>query len=212
MTFATFVSDNAMTDAANHDALGLLEKMQRCRAAGRPSDVLDHMPSDEAVLRAVAQALDTIGVEAYNSNNLERAHDAFYLLFVCRLRIVERHPDAREDIRDFASAEDLLGAVMIDLGNIEAAEKLIPESLRYRHGLHQDDPGDAHASYLYGQSLWRMAALSLAKNDLDGEADLVRQASAHMAEVDATWPGSSYIEGLRREVDDRLAAIGRPAP
>ncbi len=196
-----------MAQHGNLEALRLLETMQRCRAAGRPSDVLDHMPTDEVLLRAAAAALDTIGVEAFNSALIERAHDAFYLLFVCRLRIVERHPDLREDIRDFASAEDLLGAVMIDLGNLEAAEKLLPESLGYRQSLLQDDPDDAHANYLYGLSLWRNSRLAHAKDDRAGEAELVRQAVEHMAMVDERWPGSHFIQTLRRDVDERWAMI-----
>jgi hypothetical protein len=204
-----FASTDVMADAPHPQASRLLELIRHLRMEGRPGDVLDDLPTDEADLRSTAEALDAIGVEAYNADMMERAHDAFYLLFMCRLRIVERHPDARGDIRDFASAEDLLGAVMIDLGNIEAADRLVPESLRYRQSLLQDDPSDAHANYLYGLSLWRMARLLLAKKDLAAEADLVRQASAHMAVVDATWPGSHFIEGLRRDVDDRRAEIER---
>lgn len=200
-----------MTLEVDAEVMALLEEMQRLRSSGRPSDIVDQLPTDEAALRSAAEALDRIGVQAFNTGMVERAHDAFYLLFVCRLRIVERHPDVRPDIRDFASAEDLLGTVMIDVGNIEAADKLLSEALKYRRSLLQDDPDDAHANYLYGLSLWRMACLCLAKVDLAGEVDFVREASTHMAMVDAKWPGSHFIKGLRRDVDARWAAI-KPHP
>ncbi len=133
--------DGDLTNDANARAIALLEAMQRFRAEGHPSSVVDRLPGDEQGLRDLAVVLDKIGIEAYNADGTERAHDAFYLLFLCRLRIVERHPGVRADIRDFASAEDLLGAVMLDVGNIQGAEKLIEESLRYRRSLLDDDPG-----------------------------------------------------------------------
>lgn len=189
------------------EVVSLLEEIQRLRSLGRQSEMMDQLPTEEAALRSAAESLDRIGVHASNAGLLDRAHDAFFLLFVCRLRIVERHPDVRPDIRDFASAEDLLGTVLIDVGNIEGADKLLSEALKYRQSLLHDDPDDAHANYLYGLSLWRMACLHAAKEDLATEANFVRKASTHMALVDGKWPGSHFIETLKRDVDTRWAAI-----
>src|SRR3954470_19787777 len=91
-------------------AVLLLEKFAR-RNPSEPTmafwDVELH--SDEHEEAELADAFDRHGVELFNGGDPQAALDAFFPNFLLRLKIVQRHPADRDAIRDFASAEDLMG-------------------------------------------------------------------------------------------------------
>ena len=128
-------------------------------------------------------------------------------MFLLGLNIVKRHPDDRADIRDFATAEDLFGRVLLEVGNLEPAEQMFAEALKYRCSLFEDEPGDAHAAYLYGIALWHMARLERAKANTASEAEWTRQARDHLIWVNEAWPGSAYITEALSEVEERLGQM-----
>jgi tetratricopeptide (TPR) repeat protein len=167
----------------------------------------DRLPRDEGVQQALAGAFDAIGVAAFNDGDAGGARDAFWALFLLRHDIVNRRPTDRAAIRDFATAEDLLGKSLLKLGNPEAANDLLGEALKYRRGLFSDDPADAHAAYLFGVALWRMAELSLAMGRATEELEWARQAREHLTWVDTQWPGISFVAAQRAEVEARLQSI-----
>ncbi len=198
-------------DAARAEALSLLDRF-RARDIDTTEFWRANLPAEEACRRALAEAFDRIGVEIFNHDDAAGARDAFWPLFLLRLEIVKAHPDDRADIRDFASAEDLLGQALLALGNLGPAEEMFGEALKYRGGLSRDDASDAHAAYLYGVALWHMARLARAKNDAAAELDWVTQARDHLAQVDAAWPGVSFIVDELAETRQRLAELSPPAP
>jgi tetratricopeptide (TPR) repeat protein len=190
-----------MSEQAHRQALALIEAY---RAAGRPRDWSEQLPDDEGVCRPLAAAFDPIGIEAYNKGDMTTAYDAFLHLFMLRLTIVKANNDSRPDIRDFASAEDLLGRTMLQLGDLETAEQLLGEALSYRQGLFEDDRDDAHAAYLYGLALWHMSWVRKARGEHDIELALAKQAREHLTHVDERWPGVSFIVEALADINERL--------
>ncbi len=176
--------------------------------AGRPAaEWIDRLPTDEGACRALAGAFDRIGIEAYNSDDIDVANDAFWHLFVVRLTLVRKYPDSRDDIRDFASAEDLLGQALLWRGDLESAEKLLRESADYRQRLHSDDETDVHAAYLHGIGLWHLSWVEARKGKFDVERLLVEQARDQLTRLNEQYPGSVYIERDCAEVEARLREI-----
>ncbi len=201
---------SALTDQeiTRIEALALLEQL---RSQGPQADRLafwnGRLSKDEDRQRAFADAFDRLGVEAFNGGDPRRAQDCFFACFVLRLAIVTRYPTDRAAIRDFASAEDLLGIASLELGNLGPAETMLAEALKYRAGLHRDEPSDAHAACLYGVALWHMATLARAKGDPAGESDWAEQARRHLVEVDRSWPNVSFIRDELSTVEKRLREI-----
>jgi tetratricopeptide (TPR) repeat protein len=192
------------SDALRGEALGLLDLFQVEDAPN--SDFWEkRLPTEVDRQRSLAEALDRIGVEAFNDGNTKAARNAFFLLFLLRLALVKREPDSRGALRDFASSEDLLGLATLEMGNLVPAEELLSEALTYRRGLYQDEPTDAHAAYLYGVALWHMARLERAKSSSTRELEWAQQADEHLAKVDASWPGVPFIVHQLAEVRQRLA-------
>ncbi|CAN1721061.1 protein of unknown function [Hyphomicrobium sp. 1Nfss2.1] len=182
--------------------------MQDFVAAGRPAaEWIDRLPTDEANCRALAVAFDRIGVEAYNSDDIDVANDAFWHLFVLRLTLVRENPDSRDDLRDFASAEDLLGQAQLWRGDLVSAERLLREASAYRQGLHSDDETDVHAAYLHGIGLWHLSWVEARKRNFDVEKSLVERARDQLAPLKEQYPGSAYIESACAEVEARLSEI-----
>ena len=182
--------------------------MQDFVAAGRPAaEWIDRLPTDEGTCRALAVAFDRIGVEAYNSDDIDVANDAFWHLFVLRLTLVRENPDSRDDLRDFASAEDLLGQALLWRGDLVSAERLIREASDYRQGLHSDDETDVHAAYLHGIGLWHLSWVEARKRNFDVERSLVERARDQLAPLKEQYPGSVYIESACAEVEARLNQI-----
>lgn len=177
-------------------------------AAGRPAaDWIDRLPTDEATCRALAVAFDRIGIEAYNSDDIDAANDAFWHLFIMRLTVVRKNPGSREDIRDFASAEDLLGQALLWRGDLASAERLLREASDYRQGLHSDDETDVHAAYLHGIGLWHLSWVEARKGNFDVEKSLVARARDQLVPLREQYPGSVYIESACAEVEARLSKI-----
>lgn len=194
-----------MDTDVEHRARALIEDFV---AAGRPAaEWIDRLPTDEDTCRALAAAFDRIGVEAYNSDDIDAANDAFWHLFVLRLTVVRKNPDSRDDIRDFASAEDLLGQALLWRGDLESAERLLREASDYRQGLHRDDETDVHAAYLHGIGLWHLSWVEARKRNFDVERSLVERARAQLAPLKAQYPGSVFIESACAEVEARLSEI-----
>jgi|1186.fasta_scaffold262890_1 tetratricopeptide (TPR) repeat protein len=198
------------TGEGTRQAVLLLEKFAR-RDPGEPVmafwDV--ELPDDEHEQAELAEAFDRHGVELLNRGDAQRALDAFWPNFLLRLSIVRRHPADRGAIRDFASAEDLMGVACIALGKLDIAEKMLSESLTYRRGLFQDDPSDAHAAFLYGAALSHMGRLEHAKGSVAPALAYFSQARDHLFEVDRRWSGVSFIEMELAEVVEWLQAIGK---
>ena len=182
--------------------------MQDFVAAGRPAaEWIDRLPTDEGTCRALAVEFDRIGIEAYNSDNIDVANDAFWHLFVLRLTLVRENPDSRDDLRDFASAEDLLGQALLWRGDLVSAERLFREASDYRQGLHSDDETDVHAAYLHGIGLWHLSWVEARKRNFDVERSLVERARDQLAPLKEQHPGSVYIESAFAEVEARLSEI-----
>jgi tetratricopeptide (TPR) repeat protein len=190
-----------MSDQDQRQALALIELF---RSANRPRNWAERLPDDEGVCRSLAAAFDPIGIEAYNEGDMTTAYDAFLHLFMLRLKLVKANNESRQDIRDFASAEDLLGRTMLQLGDLETAEQLLGEALSYRQGLYDDDRDDAHAAYLYGLALWHMSWVWKARGDADQELALANQARDHLVKVEERWPGVSFILDALADIDERL--------
>lgn len=176
-------------------------------AAGRPADWPDRLPDDEETCRALADAFNQIGIEAYNADNVEVANDAFWHLFVLRLSLVRKNPSSRADIRDFASAEDLLGQAVLWRGDLVFAERLFREASDYRQQLHRDDETDVHAAYLHGIGLWHLSWIAARKGEPDAERSLVEQAHAQLASLNERYPSVVFIESSCAEVAARLTEI-----
>jgi len=182
--------------------------MQDFVAAGRPAaEWIDRLPTDEGTCRALAVAFDRIGVEAYNSDDIDVANDAFWHLFVLRLTLVRKYPDSRDDLRDFASAEDLLGQALLWRGDLISAARLLREASDYRQRLHSDDETDVHASYLHGIGLWHLSWVEARKRNFDVERSLVERARNQLAPLKEQYSGSVYIEIAYAEVEARLSEI-----
>ena len=191
-----------MSQNDHSQALAMIEAY---RSANRPRYWADRLPDDEGVCRSLAAAFDPIGIEAYNEGDMTTAWDAFMHLFMLRLKLVKANNESRHDIRDFASAEDLLGRTMLQLGDLESAEQLLAEALSYRQGLYDDDRDDAHAAYLYGLALWHMSWVRKARGETDLELALAIQARDHLVSVDARWPGVSFIVDALADIAERLS-------
>jgi tetratricopeptide (TPR) repeat protein len=194
-------------------AVLLLEKF----AQRNPSDPVMsfwdvELPNDEHEQAELAEAFDRLGVELFNGGDAQQALEAFWPNFLLRLRIVQRNPADRGAIRDFASAEDLMGLAFIELDKLALAEQMLSEALTYRRGLFQDDPSDAHAAYLYGAALNHMGRLDHAKGNAVPALDYFRQARDHLFEVDKMWSGVSFIEIELAEAVESLRAIGEDHP
>jgi hypothetical protein len=153
--------------------------------------------------------LIAMGVDLFNRGEIQAALNAFWPNFLLRLEIVRRHPSDREAIRDFASAEDLIGLACISLQKLATAEEMLSESLRYRRGLFEDDPSDAHAAFLYGVALSHFGRLERAKGDDVSAMTYYRHARDHLIEVDKAWPDVSFVELELADVVERMEAINR---
>jgi tetratricopeptide (TPR) repeat protein len=193
---------SAMSEHDNRQALALIEAF---RSANRPRDWAERLPENEGVCRSLAAAFDPIGSEAYNEGDMTTAYDAFLHLFMLRLKLVKANNESRQDIRDFASAEDLLGRTFLQLGDLETAEQLLGEALSYRQGLYDDDRDDAHAAYLYGLALWHMSGVRKARGEPELELTLANQARDHLVNVDERWPGVSFILDALADINERLS-------
>lgn len=165
------------------------------------------LPHDKPEQSELAEAFDRTGVDLFNRGDAQAALGAFWPNFLLRLELVRREPADRGAIRDFASAEDLMGVACLALGRLEPAETMLSEALTYRRGLFRDDPADAHAAYLYGVALNHMGQLARAKGEVALEQDYMRQARDHLVEVDRTWPRVSFIEVELAQVRERLDEI-----
>ncbi|MDR3375519.1 MAG: hypothetical protein P4L98_17470 [Ancalomicrobiaceae bacterium] len=165
-------------------------------------------PTDMRDKSELAEGFDFLGVEAFNAGDLDEAKEAFFALFLLRLAIVRELQDDRAAIGAFASAEDLLGVTLMETGQLSAAEELLGEAFRYREGLWQDAPGDAHAAYLYGVGLAHLGRLEAAKGDAVAARTLLSQAQDHLVEVDVRWPGVSFIGEALGDVTRRLNGLG----
>jgi tetratricopeptide (TPR) repeat protein len=198
----------AVSDEMRQRANLLLEKFARRNSSDPVMAFWDvELPNDEHEEAELAAAFDRLGVELFNRGDTQEALEAFWPNFLLRLKIVKRHPADRGAIRDFASAEDLMGLAFIELDKLDLAEQMLSEALTYRRGLFQDDPSDAHAAYLYGAALNHMGRLEHAKGNVEPAVVYYRQARDHLTEVDRMWSGSSYIEMELAEAMERLEAI-----
>ena len=168
-------------------------------------------PADIRDRCELAEGFDFLGVEAFNVGDLDAAKEAFLALFLLRLAIVREFQDDRAAIRDFASAEDLLGVTLMETGQLVAAAERFGEAFRYREGLWRDAPDDAHAAYLYGVALAHLGRLEAAKGDGDAARSLLMRAHAHLAGVDAQWPGVSLVGDELADIARRLNGLGTDA-
>lgn len=203
----------AVSEGIRQKAVLLLEKFARRDPSDPVMAFWDvELPNDEHEQPELAEAFDRLGVELFNRGDTQGALEAFWPNFLLRLKIVQRHPAERGAIRDFASAEDLMGLAFIELDKLDLAEQMLSEALTYRRGLFEDDPSDAHAAYLYGAALNHMGRLEHAKGN--GEPALVYygQARDHLLEVDRIWSGVSYIEMELAEAVEQLKAIANDQP
>lgn len=167
----------------------------------------DRLPKEPSAQSELAEAFDRAGVALFNEGKVEDAMDAFWPNFLLRLEIVKRQPADRGAIRDFASAEDLIGLACLELGKITIAEQMLSESLSYRRGLFNDEPTDAHAAYLYGVALNHNGRLQRAKGDKHLELETLKLARAHLIAVDKAWPQVSFIEDELKDVTERLLEV-----
>jgi tetratricopeptide (TPR) repeat protein len=203
----------AVSDEMRQRAVSLLEKFARRNSSDPIMAFWDvELPNDEHEQAELAEAFDRLGVELFNRGDTQEAVEAFWPNFLLRLKIVQRHPADRGAIRDFASAEDLMGLAFIALDKLDLAEQMLPEALTYRRGLFEDDPSDAHAAYLYGAALNHMGRLEHAKGNVGPALVYYRQARDHLSEVDRTWSGVSFIEMELAEAVEWLTAIGKEHP
>lgn len=198
----------AVSDAMQRRATLLLEEFSRC-SPGENSQAFweDRFPADEREQTELAEAFDRHGVALFNGGDTQAGLTAFWPNFLLRLKVVTRHPTDRGAIRDFASAEDLIGIACIALNKLSAAEDMLTEALSYRRGLFQDDPSDAHAATLYGVALSHMGRLEQAKGNDASALTYLTQARDHLVEVNKMWPGVSFIEMELAEVMTRLKAV-----
>jgi tetratricopeptide (TPR) repeat protein len=198
----------AVSDAMRQRAALLLDEFDR-RAPGEDAMAFwkGRLPAGEREQSELAEAFDRHGVGLFNRGDTQAALNAFWPNFMLRLEIVTRHPSDRGAIRDFASAEDLIGLACIALGKVTTAEEMLSEALIYRRGLFQDDPSDAHAALLYGVALSHMGRLEQAKKDVAKALDYLRRARDHLVDVDKGWPNVSFIEMELAEVVERLNKI-----
>jgi tetratricopeptide (TPR) repeat protein len=199
----------AVSDAMRQKAGSLLAEYNRQGSAEHARAFWNgRFPEGEREQSELAEAFDRIGVDLFNRADTKAALNAFWPNFLLRLEIVTRNPADRGAIRDFASAEDLLGLACVSLGKLETAEEMLSEALNYRRGLFRDDPTDAHAALLYGVALSHMGRLERAKGNGANERDFLGQARDQLVAVDRSWPRVSFIEEELAEVMDRLKAIG----
>src|SRR5262249_14505691 len=89
----------------------------------------DRFPREQDEQSELAGAFEKMGVEHFNRGDAQAALDAFWPNFLPRLEIVSRQPTDRGAIRDFASAEDLIGLACIALGNLATADEMLSEAL-----------------------------------------------------------------------------------
>ncbi len=203
----------AVSEGIRQKAVLLLEKFARRDPSDPVMAFWDvELPNDEHEQPELAEAFDRLGVELFNRGDTQDALEAFWPNFLLRLKIVQRHPAERGAIRDFASAEDLMGLAFIALDKLDLAEQMLSEALTYRRGLFEDDPSDAHAAYLYGAALNHMGRLEHAKGNVEPALVYYRQARDHLLEVDRMWSGVSYIEMELAEAVEQLEAIANDHP
>jgi tetratricopeptide (TPR) repeat protein len=201
----------AVSDAVRSTALTLLDQFHLRDPAQNAMDFWElWLPKGktDAELGSLAEAFDRIGVDLFNNDDVGQALDAFWPNFLLRLDLVKRNPADRGAIRDFASAEDLMGLALIKLDKLQPAEEMLSEALTYRRGLYRDDSSDAHAAMLYGVALGHMGRLERAKGNPAEERAFVQQARDHLADVNRTWSGVSFIEMELADVEERLKEIG----
>ena len=198
-----------MAESAKSQALALLAKFRGPNTPRKDMSFWqENLPQDDASMRKLALAFDAIGVETFNSGDAAKAQDAFWPLFMLRLALVRENQSDREALHDFATAEDLLGLALVELGNIDPATQMLSEALSYRRVLFQDEPEDAHAAYLYGVALWHMAKLERAKHDTSSEYDWLYQARDHLVTVDQTWPDVPFVHATLADVEARVDELG----
>jgi uncharacterized RDD family membrane protein YckC len=198
----------AVSDAMQRRATLLLDEFNRSKP-GENSQAFweDRLPTEEHEQSELAEAFDRHGVALFNRGHTQAALNAFLPNFLLRLKIVTRHPADRGAIRDFASAEDLMGLAFIELNKLSKAEEMLTEALTYRRGLFQDDPSDAHAATLYGVALSHMGRLEQAKGNNAPALTYLTQARDHLVEVNKMWPAVSFIEMELAEVMTRLSTM-----
>ena len=199
----------AVGDGMRQRAALILEKFARRDQREPMAFWAVELPDNEREQAQLAEAFDRHGVELFNRGDAQGALDASWPNFLLRLKIVQRQPADRSAIRDFASAEDLMGLACIELDKLDIAEQMLSEALTYRRGLFQDDPSDAHAANLYGAALNHMGRLEHAKGNVAPALAYFSQARDHLLEVDRRWSGVSFIEMELAEAVERLAAIGK---
>lgn len=194
------------TDDLEELAQALLAQHRR---DGMPEDWATRLPHGFDTQRALATVFDRMGIEAYNGGDLKLAKEALWHNLMLRLQVVRAHPQSRVDIRDFASAQDVLGQVTLSEGQIDVASDLISEALGYREGLSRDDPTDAHAAYLYGLSLWHRAKLERARNDATAERAWITRAKDQLERLNSAIPGIAFVEDGLRHVVTRAGELDR---
>jgi tetratricopeptide (TPR) repeat protein len=198
----------AVSSAMQQRATLLLNEFNRCNP-GENSQAFweDRFPADEREQIELAEAFDRHGVALFNGGDLQAGLNAFWPNFLLRLKVVTGQPSDRGAIRDFASAEDLIGIACLALNKLSTAEQILTEALTYRRGLFQDDPSDAHAATLYGVALSHMGRLEQAKGSHAQALTYLTQARDHLVEVNKTWPAVSFIEMELAEVMARLKSV-----
>ena len=198
----------AVSDAMRRRATLLLDEFNRCKP-GENSQAFweDRFPAGEREQTELAEAFDRHGVALFNGGDIQAGLNAFLPNFLLRLKVVTRRPTDRCAIRDFASAEDLIGIACIALNKLSRAEEMLTEALTYRRGLFQDDPSDAHAATLYGVALSHMGRLEQAKGNDAPAFTYLTQARDHLVKVNKRWPAVSFIEMELAEVMARLKSV-----
>ena len=166
------------------------------------------LPTESASQASLADAFDRVGVDAFNTGDLTLARNAFFALFLLRLELVKNAPSNRAAIRDFATAEDLLGLVSLEIGNLDVASQMLTEAHTYRRGLHQDQPEDSHAAWLYAIALWHMARLDRARGNAKAEADWLQQAVQQVSGLNERLPGVSMFVEKLEEIRQRQRECG----
>jgi tetratricopeptide (TPR) repeat protein len=198
----------AVSDAMQRRATRLLDEFNRCKP-GENSQAFweERFPAEEREQTELAEALDRHGVALFNGGDIQAGLNAFWPNFLLRLKVVTRRPTDRGAIRDFASAEDLIGIACIALNKLSTAEEMLTEALNYRRGLFQDEPSDAHAATLYGVALSHMGKLEQAKGNDAPALTYLTRARDHLVEVNKMWPAVSFIELELAEVMTRLKSV-----
>jgi tetratricopeptide (TPR) repeat protein len=198
----------AVSDAMKRRASLLMDEFDRHQPGENSQEFWEErFPADEREQAELAEAFDRHGVALFNDGNTQAGLNAFWPNFLLRLKLVTRRPADRGAIRDFASAEDLIGVACIELNKLSTAEQMLAEALKYRRGLFQDDPADAHAATLYGVALSHMGRLEQAKSNKASALTYLTQARDQLVEVNKKWPSVSFIEMELEEVTTRLKSV-----